>query len=129
MASLFSKIVTGEIPSNKVWEDEDHFAFLDINPITAGHTLVIPKREEDYLFDMSDVDYSALMSASKRVAEAIKKATGCERICVAVVGYEVPHAHIHLIPTNTIAEFPFPPRQEGAAADLPGMAEKIRAAF
>lgn len=100
MASIFSKIAAGEIPSYKIAEDDRYFAFLDINPIAEGHTLVIPKREEDYIFDLDDDEYAGLQLFAKKVAKAIKKALPCKRVGVAVMGLEVPHAHIHLIPIN-----------------------------
>ena len=100
MATIFSKIVVGEIPSYKVAEDENNYAFLDINPVAPGHTLVIPKREVDYLFDLTDEEYADLQLFAKRVATAIKQAMPCQRVGVAVMGLEVPHAHIHLIPIN-----------------------------
>jgi Diadenosine tetraphosphate (Ap4A) hydrolase and other HIT family hydrolases len=100
MATIFSKIVAGEIPSYKVAEDDRFFAFLDINPLVKGHTLVIPKREIDYLFDLEDEELSAMNLFAKSVAKAIEKAIPCKRIGVAVMGLEVPHAHIHLIPIN-----------------------------
>jgi histidine triad (HIT) family protein len=101
MASIFSRIIAGEIPSYRVAEDENNFAFLDINPVQPGHTLVIPKHEVDYIFDLDDDEYVALQRFAKRVARAIKRATGCKRVGVAVLGMEVPHAHIHLVPLNT----------------------------
>ncbi|MBQ4345373.1 MAG: HIT family protein [Muribaculaceae bacterium] len=100
MATIFSKIVAGEIPSYKVAEDENNYAFLDINPVAPGHTLVIPKREVDYLFDLTDEEYVDLQLFAKRVATAIKQTMPCQRVGVAVMGLEVPHAHIHLIPIN-----------------------------
>jgi histidine triad (HIT) family protein len=107
MASIFSKIVNGEIPCYKVAEDERFLAFLDIFPIAAGHVLVIPKDETDYLFDLEDPDYSGLMLFSKRVALAIKRAIPCKKVGVAVLGLEVPHAHIHLIPLNSESDINF----------------------
>lgn len=107
MASIFSKIVNGEIPCYKVAEDERFLAFLDIFPIAAGHVLVIPKGETDYLFDLEDPDYSGLMLFSKRVALAIKRAIPCKKVGVAVLGLEVPHAHIHLIPLNSESDINF----------------------
>lgn len=99
--TIFSKIVAGEIPSYKVAEDEDFYAFLDINPMTKGHTLVVPKKtEEDYIFRLEDKVYSNLMLFSKRLAKAIEKAVTCKRVGIAVIGMEVPHTHIHLIPIN-----------------------------
>ena len=100
MASIFSKIAAGEIPSYKIAEDDRYYAFLDINPVAEGHTLVIPKREEDYIFDLDDDEYTGLQLFAKKVAKAIKKAMPCKRVGVAVMGLEVPHAHIHLIPIN-----------------------------
>ncbi len=107
MPTVFSKIVAGEIPSYKVAEDERHFAFLDINPVAPGHTLVIPKKEVSYLFDLSDDEYTALQLFAKKVALAMKKALPCERIGEAVIGLEVPHAHIHLVPINKESDMNF----------------------
>lgn len=107
MPSIFSRIVAGEIPSYKVAEDVAHYAFLDINPMAPGHTLVIPKREEDYIFDLSDEEYAALQLFAKRVAKAQKAALPCKRVAVAVLGMEVPHAHIHLVPINSEADLDF----------------------
>ncbi len=107
MPTIFSRIVAGEIPSYKVAEDEKHFAFLDINPVAQGHTLVIPKRETDYIFDLDDEEYVELQKFAKRVADGIKRAMPCQRVGVAVMGLEVPHAHIHLIPINTEADMDF----------------------
>lgn len=98
MATIFSKIVAGEIPSHKVAEDEEFFAFLDINPVAKGHTLVIPKQETDYIFDLDDALLGRMMAFAKRVARAQEEAIPCKRIGIAVMGLEVPHAHIHLIP-------------------------------
>lgn len=98
MASIFSRIVAGEIPCYKIAENERYFAFLDISPLTPGHTLVIPKREVDYLFDLDDEEIAEINVFAKKVAEAIRKAVPCKRIGLAVIGLEVPHAHIHLIP-------------------------------
>lgn len=100
MASIFSKIVAGEIPSYKVAENDKFFAFLDINPMAKGHALVIPKQETDYIFDLDDTILSDMNIFAKRVAKAIEKAVPCKRIGVMVIGMEVPHAHIHLIPIN-----------------------------
>lgn len=101
MQSLFTKIVSREIPAYIIWEDNKHLAFLDINPIQKGHVLVIPKRQSDYVFDMSDTDYTELMLASKKVAQIIKDKIQCKRVCVMVEGYAIEHVHVHLIPTNT----------------------------
>ena len=100
MPSIFSKIVAGEIPSYKIAEDEKFFCFLDINPMSKGHTLVIPKQETDYLFDLDDDLLKDMIAFSKKVAKAIEKAIPCKRVGVMVIGMEVPHAHIHLIPIN-----------------------------
>lgn len=98
MATVFSKIIKGEIPSYKIAEDENYYAFLDINPMVKGHTLIVPKQEIDYLFDLDNETLAGMMVFSKKVAEAIYKAVPCKRVGVMVLGLEVPHAHIHLIP-------------------------------
>ena len=107
MSTIFSKIAAGEIPSYKVAEDDRFFAFLDINTVAEGHTLVIPKREEDYIFNLSDDEYAGLQLFAKRVAKALGKAIPCKRVGVAVMGLEVPHAHIHLIPINKESDMNF----------------------
>ncbi len=107
MATIFTKIIRGEIPCYKVAENDKYFAFLDINPLMAGHTLVVPKKETDYIFDLGDDDFSGLMLFAKKVALGIEKAIPCARIGVAVVGLEVPHAHIHLVPINTMSDLNF----------------------
>jgi len=107
MATIFTKIIKGEIPCYKIAEDERYLAFLDINPLMAGHTLVVPKTETDYLFDLSDNDLSGMILFSKKVALGIEKAIPCARIGLAVIGLEVAHAHIHLIPINTMADLNF----------------------
>lgn len=101
MASLFTKIVNGEIPSYKIAEDDNFYAFLDIFPLAKGHTLVIPKKEVDYLFDLDDTTYLGLQAFAKRLAIALKKAIPCKKVGVVVLGLEVPHAHIHLIPMQS----------------------------
>ena len=98
MASIFSRIIAGEIPSYKVAEDENYYAFLDINPLTKGHTLVVPKQEVDYIFDLDDRTLAGMMVFAKQVAARIKREIACARVAVVVLGMEVPHAHIHLIP-------------------------------
>lgn len=105
MATLFTKIINGEIPCYKVAENEEFFAFLDINPKAKGHTLVIPKREVDYLFDMEDDELACMMAFAKKIAAAIRKAFPCPKVGIAVLGLEVPHAHIHLIPLESEATF------------------------
>lgn len=107
MASVFSRIIKGEIPCFKIAEDSHFFAFLDINPLKAGHTLVVPKKEQDYIFEIDDATLSLMLPFCKKVAEAIKKAIPCNRIGIAVIGLEVPHAHIHLIPINTMNDMNF----------------------
>ncbi len=107
MASIFSRIVAGEIPCYKVAEDADNFAFLDINPVAEGHVLVIPKKEVDYIFDLDAADYESLQRFARRVAVALKKAIPCRKVGVAVLGLEVPHAHIHLIPMQSEADMDF----------------------
>ena len=107
MATIFSRIVKGEIPCYKIAEDEQFFAFMDINPVAVGHTLVIPKREDDYIFNLEDDEIGAMMVFAKKVAKAIEKAVPCKRIGVAVIGLEVPHAHIHLIPISQEGDMDF----------------------
>ena len=107
MATIFSRIVKGEIPCYKIAEDERFFAFMDINPVAVGHTLVIPKREDDYIFNLEDDEIGAMMVFAKKVAKAIEKAVTCKRIGVAVIGLEVPHAHIHLIPISQEGDMDF----------------------
>ncbi|PID89649.1 MAG: HIT family protein [Bacteroidia bacterium] len=107
MASIFTKIIKGEIPCYKIAEDENYFAFLDINPLAKGHTLVVPKKEVAYMFDLEDENLGGLHVFSKKVARAIEKVVPCKRIGTAVVGLEVPHTHIHLIPINHIEDINF----------------------
>lgn len=107
MATIFSRIAAGEIPSYKVAEDERHYAFLDINPMARGHVLVIPRKEVDYLFDLPADEYASLMEFARKVALKIQSAIPCQRVGVAVIGMEVPHAHIHLIPINAESDMDF----------------------
>ncbi len=107
MATIFSKIVAGEIPSYKVAEDENYYAFLDINPLAKGHTLVIPKEEEDYIFDLDDETLAGLVVFAKKIAHKIKEQIGCVKVAMVVLGLEVPHAHIHLIPMNSEKDVDF----------------------
>jgi histidine triad (HIT) family protein len=128
MSTLFSKIVAGEIPAHKVLEDEKHLAFLDVFPLRKGHVLVIPKRVEDYIFDLGDEELAELMVFAKKVAHKIKVAFPCAKIGVAVVGLEVPHAHIHLIPINSVADMNFQQSKLSLTEDeLESIAEQIRA--
>ena len=130
MASIFSKIIAGEIPGYKVAENDKFYAFLDINPLQRGHTLVVPKQETDYIFDIDDADLGEMMVFAKHVAKAIKKAIPCKKVGVAVIGLEVPHAHIHLIPMQSEKDMDFrreklkPTEEEFRAA-----ADAISAAF
>ena len=126
MPSIFSKIVSGEIPCHRVWEDEEHLAFLDIQPWAEGHTLIIPKREEDYLFDLSPQRAEALWAAAHQVARLLKSKVECERVAVLVLGYEVPHAHIHLIPTQSEREVLAAQRQPTDHAALATLAARLR---
>ena len=107
MATLFSRIVAGEIPCHRICEDENHLAFLDIMPLVMGHVLVIPKREVDYIFDLSGPELAALWQFAQGVAKAVEKAVPCKRVGVAVIGLEVPHAHIHLVPLQTVGDINF----------------------
>ncbi len=107
MASIFTRIINGEIPCYKVAEDDRYFAFLDINPLTKGHTLVVPKQETDYIFDLDDKMLGDMMIFAKKIARKIKEKNACKRVAVVVLGMEVPHAHIHLIPINSEQEVDF----------------------
>ena len=130
MATIFSKIAAGEIPSYKIAEDDRFYAFLDINPLAKGHTLVIPRQETDYLFDMDDQLLADMMVFSKKVALAIEKAIPCKRIGVAVLGLEVPHAHIHLVPLNAESDISFSkPKLQLPNEEMKAIAEKIRSGF
>lgn|SRR5699024_10358723 len=129
MATIFSKIIAGEIPAYKVAESNDYLAFLDINPLAAGHLLVIPKKETDYVFDMEDDDYVGLWVFSKIVAQGLKRAFPCEKVGVAVVGLEVAHTHIHLIPINAVSDMDFSrPKLDFTQAEFEMHAGKIRKA-
>lgn len=130
MPTLFSRIAAGEIPSHKVAEDDKHFAFLDINPVAKGHTLVIPKREVDYIFDLSDQELADLHVFAKKVAAAVKKAIPCRKVGVTVIGLEVPHAHIHLVPMNQESDIYFNKEHLQLSADeLSQIANRIAANF
>lgn len=130
MASIFSRIAAGEIPSYKVAEDDRFYAFLDINPVAPGHVLVIPKKEVDYIFDIEDEEFKDLHLFSKRVAQAMKKALPCKRVATAVIGLEVPHAHIHLIPINKEADMDFrAPKKQIPAEEMAKIASEINAHF
>ncbi|MCF0039087.1 HIT family protein [Dyadobacter fanqingshengii] len=127
MASIFSKIVKGEIPSHKIAETDDFLAFLDAFPITAGHTLVIPKREVDYIFDLDEKEYSNLFLFAKNIVPALQKVVPCLRIGLTVIGLEVPHTHIHLLPLNSMADADFSKKIKMSQEELAALAAKIRA--
>lgn len=128
MASIFTKIVEGEIPCYKIAENEQFLAFLDVFPLVHGHILVVPKKETDYIFDIDDAELSAMMLFAKKIAKAQKSAVPCKRIGVAVIGLEVPHAHIHLVPMNTANDVNFTqPKIKPTPQELADMAERIKA--
>jgi len=129
LASIFTKIINKEIPCYKVAETENCFAFLDINPNAEGHTLCIPKKEIDNIFDLDTELYNELMVFSKKVAKALKKAVPCERIAMSVIGLEVPHAHIHLIPINEMKDVTFVNKKKFSETEFKEIAEKIKASF
>ena len=130
MASIFTKIVSGEIPSYKIAEDENYYAFLDINPLAKGHTLVIPKKEVDYIFDIQDDLLGGMMVFAKKVALAIDEVMDCKRVGIAVLGLEVPHAHIHLIPINGLHDIEFSrPKLKLEQKEFEEIAQKIRGAL
>jgi histidine triad (HIT) family protein len=127
MASIFTKIINGEIPSYKVAEDDRYFAFLDINPLERGHTLVIPKKETDYIFDLDDDMLAGMHVFAKKVARAIDRVIECKRVGMAVLGLEVPHAHIHLIPINNLGDINFDnPRVQLTEDEFKDIAKKIK---
>ncbi|HLG34363.1 MAG TPA: HIT family protein [Bacteroidia bacterium] len=127
MPSIFTKIINGEIPCYKIAEDENYFAFLDINPLAEGHTLVVPKKEIDYIFEIEDAAHAGLWNFAKKISHAIEKAVPCKRIGIAVIGLEVPHAHIHLIPINNVSDMNFAmPKLQLSKEELSEIAEKIR---
>jgi histidine triad (HIT) family protein len=127
MSSIFTKIINREIPGHIVAEDDQFIAFLDVMPLVMGHTLVVPKKEVDYIFDLDDEILSALSIFSKKVATAIREAVPCKRIGIAVIGLEVPHAHVHLVPMNAIGDINFTrPKLKPAQEDLAALARKIR---
>lgn len=126
MATLFSKIIGGEIPAYRIAENRDFFAFLDINPVQYGHTLIVPKREEDYFFDLSDAELGGMMSFAKRVAAAIQTATACQKVGLAVMGLEINHAHLHLIPLSDLGDMNFAHKQATSPELLADWTERIR---
>ena len=126
MATLFTRIINGEIPCYKIAEDENYFAFLDINPLRAGHTLVVPKKEIDYIFDLEDNQLTGMILFSKKVAEAIRSVIPCNRVGVVILGLEVPHAHIHLVPMDTMEDVNFKnPKLKFSPEEFKKIADKI----
>ncbi|MEQ9303283.1 MAG: HIT family protein [Marinoscillum sp.] len=130
MSSIFSKIVSGDIPAYKLAEDERYLAFLDINPLVMGHTLVIPKKEVDYIFDLDNDTLAGLHVFARKVAKAIEQVVECERIGVTVIGLEVPHAHVHLIPINGVGDMNFnQPKLSPTQEEMVQITEKIKSAL
>ena len=130
MPSIFSKIVSGDIPAYKVAENESHLAFLDIFPLAKGHVLVVPKKEIDYLFDITSDEYLELWKFTQKVAKGVDKVIACERIGVAVIGLEVPHAHIHLVPLNNVSDINFErPKLQFSEAEMKSVADLIKSAI
>jgi len=123
--TIFEKIVAGEIPCHKVWENDEFLAFLDIHPVAPGHTLLIPKKRYDPIFAMDEDMFTRAFSSVKKVSEILKSKLKCTRVCLAVVGYEVPHGHIHLIPTNSLADFPWPGGKRASNDELTDIAMKL----
>jgi histidine triad (HIT) family protein len=127
MSTIFAKIVSGEIPSYKIYEDENFLAFLDVFPLVKGHTLVIPKKETDYIFDIEDQELSDMMVFAKKVALAIGQTIPCIKVGVSVIGLEVPHAHIHLIPMQAVSDMNFSkPKQQYSKEEMTEVAEAIK---
>ena len=126
MNSIFTQIINGEIPCYKIAETDNCFAFLDINPNSAGHTLCIPKKEIDLIFDLDDKDYQDLMNFSKKISKALKKAVDCERIGLSVIGLEVPHAHVHLIPINSMKDVSFKNKVKLETKDFETLVDQIK---
>lgn len=124
--TIFSKIINGELPGHKIYEDDRCCAFLDINPVQTGHTLVVPKKEVDDLFDLDENTYIELMKVCKKLSFAIKKTTKATRIGVTVIGLEVPHAHVHLIPINSMGDMKFEHAKKASNEELKSIAEKIK---
>ena len=126
MDSVFTKIIKKEISSYTVYEDSDIIAFLDINPFKMGHTLVVPKKQIDYIFDLDNDDYNKLWITTKKIANGLRKSVICRRVGISVVGFEVPHCHIHLIPINTISDMSFDNRYDYNSSEMTDIAERIR---
>lgn len=126
MDSVFTKIIKKEISSYTVYEDSDVIAFLDINPIKMGHTLVVPKKQIDYIFDLDNDDYNKLWTTTKKIANGLRKSVVCRRVGISVVGFEVPHCHIHLIPINTISDMSYDNIYDYNSSEMTDIAERIR---
>ena len=130
MSSIFSRIVSGEIPAFKVAEDNNHLAFLDISPLAKGHVLIIPQKETDYIFDITSDEYLELWKFAQKVAKGMDKVIACERIGVAVIGLEVPHAHIHLVPINNVSDINFErPKLKFSEAEMKSVSDLIKSAI
>ena len=129
MKSIFSKIISGEIPSYKVFEDKYCYSFLDINPNAMGHVLCVPKKQVDKIFDLTELEYNRLMIFSRKVAHAMRKAVPCKRIGMMVIGIEVPHAHVHLIPINTMDDISFKKKVKLTDEEFKQLAKKISSFF
>lgn len=127
MSTIFTKIINNELPSYKIYEDQDFIAILDINPNTKGHTLCIPKKEVDKIFDLSENEYLNLMKFTRKIAKALEKTVTCKRVGIAVVGLEVPHTHVHLIPINEMHEMTFQTKTAMTAEELTALANEIHA--
>lgn len=127
MPTIFTKIIAGEIPAHKILENDKYLAFLDLRPVNPGHTLVIPKQEVDYIFDMEDDLLKGLMVFAKKVAKAVRKAFPCKKVGIMVAGIEVPHAHVHLIPINSVGDLNFARAKAATQEELAQAAQKIRA--
>jgi histidine triad (HIT) family protein len=127
MSSIFTKIISGEIPCYKIAEDEDFFAFLDINPNAKGHTLCVPKKETDKIFDLDEKTYMGLMAFARRIGKAIEASIDCKRVAISVIGLEVPHVHVHLIPLQSMKNATFQHKVSCSESEFKSIAEKIRA--
>lgn len=124
---LFCKIIKGEVPSYKIWEDENFFAFLNINPINPGHIILVPKKHLNYIFDLEESLYSEIFKTAKKLSEPLKKATGAKRIALAIEGFVIPHIHIHLVPVNKVNDLDPNRARKASPEELSKMAEKIKA--
>ena len=127
MATIFERIVRGEIPCHRIWEDDSHLAFLDVNPRAEGHTLVIPKHPYPEIYTMPDAAFEGLWKAVRTAARLLEERTGCAKVVTIVIGYDVPHVHVHLLPTNSLAEVPFPPVNREAQRSLAETARRLSA--